>query len=329
MSARVIVDSRRVIVQGRITREKADSIRSNLARQWQALRIGPSQRPVVMVVSVDSGQVETSSTPDQHEDAGWDVAFAPRNGPVEPCLAVVRAVERRPTRYPQQTLDDPELYQASGLCAFYAAFGNPGPAIQRWLSEREYDVAREADWGDTLDLNQANPSNIDVAVVHPLRGGWIDASGALATINSAFLRCSDRNYADCERLVLDRELRMTEQPRTSRTSGRRTQSDSTTTWILTQNWSSVIIDQLLSAMVRSEGRERFARFWQSDQPPAIAFQQATGTPLGQWVHSWIRNTLGQTRRGTHVTPLPVLLAILFLTGGFAAAAYAAARRSAG
>ena len=43
---------------------------------------------------------------------------------------------------------------------------------------------------------------------------------------------------------------------------------------------------LLADMVRSTGREKFARFWTSREPVAAAFQAASGESLGSWTSRW-------------------------------------------
>ncbi|MGH7459400.1 MAG: hypothetical protein ACRERX_11115 [Pseudomonas sp.] len=323
-----------LLVLGRVTHLRADSIKNALAAQWRSLRVEDGKRSVAIAVSVDSTAWQGPAV-ETREPPGWDVVFtAPGPNSNAPCIAVVRAIERPASGgWQTQSLDDPELYQSSGLCAFYAAFGDPGSAIRRWLDEREYDVAREADWTSPLDLAQHRAGDLPLYGIHPLQRPSLGGDVAPVPIRTAFLRCSDGNIVECERLVLDPDLRLTEQHRTTYYRIAASSANSITTadtmkMVMNEAaWSSVIIDQLLNAMARSQGRERFTRFWQSSQPPAIAFQEATGTQLGEWVHLWVRHTLGRSSRGTDITPLPLLITLLLLSGGFAVAAFAAVRRS--
>lgn len=64
---------------------------------------------------------------------------------------------------------------------------------------------------------------------------------------------------------------------------------------------------LLADMVRTLGRERFARFWTSGDAVPVAFEKAAGEPLEQWTSRWIVAQYG---------PVPPRGAGLNVRGGF-------------
>jgi hypothetical protein len=90
-----------------------------------------------------------------------------------------------------------------------------------------------------------------------------------------------------------------------------------------------VIDDYLSAVLRSIGKERFAMFWKSSEPPGIAFQNATGQSIGDWTLEWVHYTVGRTARGSQVSALTIVVALMLIAGGLALTAALANERAAG
>lgn len=77
----------------------------------------------------------------------------------------------------------------------------------------------------------------------------------------------------------------------------------------------------LAAMVRSLGRERFARFWTSDEPVPKAFEQAAGEPLDLWTSRWLAKRHGPVPpRGAGVAPSGWQLSVVLIISALLIAA---------
>lgn len=83
---------------------------------------------------------------------------------------------------------------------------------------------------------------------------------------------------------------------------------------------------MLSDIEESFGRERFARFWTSDQDVETAFAGAFGVSIGAWVREWGQTAYGAERLGPAVGTLSVLLSALIGLAFAGAASFVAARR---
>ena len=84
---------------------------------------------------------------------------------------------------------------------------------------------------------------------------------------------------------------------------------------------------LLADMVRTLGRERFARFWTSVEPVPVAFQQAAGEPLGGWTARWIADQYGPLPpRGAGVNASGGVMSLVFIGLALAIALRVSARR---
>ncbi len=60
------------------------------------------------------------------------------------------------------------------------------------------------------------------------------------------------------------------------------------------------------------GRDRFARFWTSDQTVEDAFTAAFGEPIEVWTMRWAQDRMGVQKAGPSVDLLSVLLTLVTL-----------------
>jgi len=160
-----------------------------------------------------------------------------------------------------------------GVCGFYAAFGEPGDAIDSWLASTNYRFARRSDWS--------------VA-----RAPATDASSLYALPQSA-ARCLTGKPPEC-RAALQIES----------SPARESRTDHRLAWLLdgaptnaagpraTRASLGDAEDELLADAVRSLGTERFARFWRSTGRPDSAFVAASGIAIDRWTQQWLATTYG-------------------------------------
>jgi hypothetical protein len=164
-------------------------------------------------------------------------------------------------------------------CAFYDAFGKPGPQIAAWLDSSKVGYART--------LSFAQP---DSATLHPRRWGYEESFYS----DDGFARCAANDLPACSAMIREPILNFywrywhdtsVPAPMEAIESDRRARGFNAT---------------LLDAMVREIGPERFDRVWQSPKSLDSAYFDATGEPLVAWIHTRVVAMDGPY----HIGPLP-------------------------
>ncbi len=74
------------------------------------------------------------------------------------------------------------------------------------------------------------------------------------------------------------------------------------------------------------GRDRFTRFWTSDQTVEDAFATAFGEPIGVWTMQWAQDRMGPQKAGPSTDLLSVLLTLVTLLTCVGIATATATRR---
>lgn len=164
-------------------------------------------------------------------------------------------------------------------CAFYDAFGQPGPHIAAWMDSTNAGFARA--------LSLAPPDSTSITLG---RWGYDDYFYG----DERFARCAASDLAACSGMVKEPAVNVfwrawhdasVPAPAEAMDNNQRARGFSAT---------------LLDAMVRDIGPERFERVWQSQKSLDSAYFDATGEPLGAWVH---RRTVAMDGP-YHIGPLP-------------------------
>jgi hypothetical protein len=191
-----------------------------------------------------------------------------------------------------------------GPCAYYRAFGLPGPDVERWLRETEFATARRLVWATGGPPLERMPGD-EVAMWRSWRIG--------------LTACATGNRSACRRALFGREA----------TSYLSAGSGAAVRY---RYWSPYFSElgpqewRFLSDVVSEFGRERFAAFWSSEEPVERAFQAATGTDLVDWTMQWCRAQLGKLRSGPAASASSTILALLLAAALAAATAAFAGRR---
>ncbi len=200
------------------------------------------------------------------------------------------------------------LERELGLCAYYAAFGVPGPHVRDWLQGRRF--------GPTLSWNWTESSS--TAVRDPWKGDstWpVLRLVALASGNLppqyhaglASVACLQGSLPACRETVLDSPRPVPLHP-----------------WVETYGYRLAygmflpgLEEHLLSDMAHDLGPDRFRRFWQSPLPVDSALQAAAGVSLDTWTGQWVAARSEQLRAGPAIAgwtvPVWLLLVALVLT----------------
>jgi hypothetical protein len=181
-----------------------------------------------------------------------------------------------------------DLDQVVSPCMFYASFGIPGDAIERWLVSRGFDVAREHSWWAPAVLSAQG--TVDV-------GWWrsrlLSAAMGLddpGLTNVQRVACQGGREEACGRMLLD-QRRFWRPPEVGPRSYTLYPASR---WYEAENAAR---DGMLAELVREFGPDRFARFWRSERKVEEAFAEAFGEPFDLWVRDWTQRRLGITYLG--------------------------------
>ena len=207
-----------------------------------------------------------------------------------------------------------------GPCGFYAAYGPPGPNIDRWLRSGGWIYGARWRGSATLVIDEGWSDWYFASIP------WREVAGFRVRrwMSTQGYSCLTGNKEVCRSLVLD--------PRggdgrsewyrflTFRDAMR---LDGTSVWsrpgsLRYAGLLGPFMPDLLMEMSKSLGPDKFAKFWKSDLPPAEAFRAASGEEIEDWTLTWMRTVYGKFGRGPGVSmwsaALGVLLGALALGG---------------
>jgi hypothetical protein len=195
--------------------------------------------------------------------------------------------------------------QILGPCAFYAAFGMPGDSIRAWLRGRGALLASGGSWtqqtwsklwrrGERLDGPSSSP------VFYPT------PPAAMYSMSGRAVGCAAADATACESL-----LRRRNQDLRSLTVGSAVLPGFRLGPIGREYGYDVAgrETELLADMVRSMGRERFQKFWTSNESVSASIEKASGLPATEWMASWVGEPLEGLERGPKIRGASMLGAI--------------------
>lgn len=212
------------------------------------------------------------------------------------------------------------LRRAVGPCAYYHAFGPPGPHIRAWLARSGFHPAQEADWTGThrasrrrADRLAGDAAHLQRVVVAVWEGPYLDTPEQTS--------CAAGRLASCAGVLDAAEGPYHHQRRWPRleTQGVFARQGPLALW-----WAPAP-GFFFADLVHDHGRERFARFWRSSLPVDSAFATAFGVPLDRYVSAWLGGDR-TVRLGSSIRTSSVLLSLLFAVVVVGAGAVLTARR---
>lgn len=275
--------------------------------------IGTSKVPTVTAVVLDTGRTIEGS---QRLGFGglMSVDFVLPEAAGKPCLTLVR-VDAVPhnSAVPQMLGTDYSSSRLFGPCAFYEAFGEPGPGIAPWLASRGWGLGEVGDWSKPVfRWSRQGFGGLQVVGVPVTTLALRDE----ASPNG--VRCAAGDASSCTKAVLQATPGASPPLWGSIVS----------THIRGQLYNSPEFRAIprplgpheitfLADIVHDIGPEKFARFWQSSLPPAEAFREATGRDLGEWTREWADQAYGiEHGRGPSASGGSMAFAfVLLLLGG--------------
>lgn len=233
--------------------------------------------------------------------------FLPEGTDGRTCLVLVTWTSRLPT-------------SGAGLlgpCAFYAAFGRPGPGVRTWLQAVAYYPTLEPDWLRTRPAGAVEGPEYLTIVDEVQQWGLQQAlfGRAYGGLNYTAAGCAAGHLERCRELA----NRPPPYARPEHTRGIRATIAERFWWTDDGNW-------MLADLVREMGRERFTAFWRSPLPRDSAFTAAFGMTLETWMHRWLAARQPNVRVGPAIRTASVLLGLLFAGALVAGGAFYTTRR---
>lgn len=215
------------------------------------------------------------------------------------CVTVVRLG-------PKALTGGPSAIPADGLlldgCAFYDAFGAPGPAISEWLFRERFAFARTLSFApaDTM-LNRVPPYARNMF--------FID--------DEPRARCAGGDLAACATTLHRGDA---ENPSWTNYWGSPDRSvPASASHESTRFFSGTArSDSPLQLLVRDLGPERFQRVWQSPRSIEQAYFDVTGESLAEWLRRQLVSYAGPYHIGPLPAPTSALLTIIAIVALMAA-----------
>jgi hypothetical protein len=241
--------------------------------------------------------------------------FTPSATDGRTCLSVVPVGDWSLSRgqvFPQGWL---RAADALGPCAFYLAFGHPGPRIERWMMARHFDVAMLPDWyAQPRGPMPVEPRTVTwrfMALAQQMGGqNPMQFVGEVPYwMSFSAIHCSAGDPAFCRRYLLSDSYPLGSTPGVV---------------YLRPSWSDP--SNILSALVREMGPDRFSKFWRSPLAPDSAFHQAFGVSFDAWAPKWAYAQIGFSAREDTAPGVRETLATLVWSGLFVCGCVAFAMR---
>ncbi|HMA42882.1 MAG TPA: hypothetical protein VKO86_02600 [Gemmatimonadales bacterium] len=256
---------------------------------WQDLRLGVSKISVGVVVAFDVHPSDPTTPSDPPPHTAY---LLPDSTDRNTCIVY--------ETFTRAYWSPPNL----GPCAYYAAFGAPGREIERWLSGRQFDLAIAPLW-----TGPAQPSRTDGYFLSDIR------NNARFWLQPAAVACVAGRVEGCRAAAL-------ESPPMSHDASRVVSLDR---W-----WRPPALaggTHYLADVVRSVGRERFQRFWNSELPVDTALAEALRMPVGEWTRRWQAGLVHPIRLGAAPSAGSAILAALLALAALGIVLRTAARRT--
>ena len=203
-----------------------------------------------------------------------------------------------------------------GPCAYYAAFGRPGPQIEHWLEQRRFDLAGRFDWHAHAEVQpETSPNQLLETFLSPYFDSRFSASFDA-------LGCAAGDAAACRKALFQPSLGPSLLPR------------ALPGVVIGIGWLGEGRgfyggESYLTDLVREMGRGRFGLFWRSTLGPDSAFAAAFDQPIDRWTARWQQRRLRGMVLRNRVSPTAVLLSVLLAAAVIGGGALVATRRTVG
>lgn len=234
------------------------------------------------------------------------------------CAVIVRVRSDLKSRLRTAAFPRAAAEQLLGPCLFYGAFGLPGAQVNRWLRDRGWAFIGQGSWSERV-----TPMDLHARMVEEQ---WIPFKAMIGTettipfiseMNIDGLHCAEGAAGSCDQMLLAKRP----QGQGPAVFNGNVLYRSYPPLGRSEDYGYVYYRRgfgrrepfLLNDMVRTLGRDRFARFWTSGDPVPSAFATAAGEPLSAWTTRWMTEQYGAVPpRGAGVSPSGAGASILLI-----------------
>jgi hypothetical protein len=314
-----------VVVDPRFSPALRETLVSELEQQWAAL--GLTSRVPTLVALVTDTIRAPHGLPRQIRLAGGlpIETFTPSSATGGRCLSVAHIAAAPESDNPivhlvLKNATTKETTQALlGACALINAFGAPGPYVERWMEDTHWQLARLPGWNTAAQpqprVAQGNSANLVDGL-----SSTVDASWQLRrTIAPGGIACLAGKLGACERAFFEGRTDPSDTAWTAHVIS--SSGTSATGFFFPIGPSTLGPDDgtIVSEMVRTLGKDRFAKFWTSSEPVHDAFATAGGGDLDAFARSWAQRMYGTTTVGPTLSSLGLSTGtvVVLLTFGLA------------
>ena len=216
-------------------------------------------------------------------------------GPGDRCIVMVHVQKPLDKRHrPFATWrSDGTAERLVGPCAFYRAFGMPGPRVDEWLRTRGWSFSNDGSWSEgARSINLASHADWQYQSPITMVLGVNNSLPFFVEMGADGVQCTAAELRACSRAVLERQG-LTGPIVVDGNVLLRSYPSFAWGWSGRNRALGVREYSLMADMVRTVGRDRFARFWTSGDPVPAAFEKATGEPLDRWTARWAVSQYGR------------------------------------
>jgi hypothetical protein len=266
----------------------------------------PSAVALPMLVVLDSGSSYSAQA-----SAQW---IEPTSLGIAACATIIRiSVDGRAFTQLARRVNrvlGPNFPRAAdfGLCGFEAAFGEPSPAMHRWMAARGWSVVRVG-YDPAARAAKSRPMNYGLAFRYFDRVPWYayraDDNGARAL---GFHACRAGKTSFCVVATAP-----SDEARVDRDGA----LPGSLLWKSEWWWSSWLgTPALMNNVAASIGPQRFAEAWRANDSLPESYRRLTGVPMDTLAHRALTETHPPLRAGASVT-FAELVTVLLIAAAFA------------
>jgi hypothetical protein len=201
-----------------------------------------------------------------------------------------------------------------GPCGYYAAFGEPGPAVRQWLIAGGWQYAIEGSWttAPVIPEIQEDPG---------IFKGPAPAT-RLIGVGSA-TECMKGDLDICERIAAMRVAPRWMGPQV----GAGTYAISLGRPRYFRGAIGYQAGELLSDAVREMGRDKFKAFWTSPDSVPVAYEKASGERWGAFLQRWMVTHYGEIHPGPRMSAYAIITSTVLVIIALGATMLMSVRRT--
>lgn len=251
-------------------------------RQAQGLRGGNAGRVDLFVLSDTAKAIRGITRYRPQTEVRYQ--FPERAG--DRCRVFIRTFD--PNDVKQAFTAEKSPQQLLGPCGFFAAFGEPGPAVRQWLVAGGWQYAVDGSWTTAAVIPEWWQD----------RGIFKGPAPALQLIAvGGATECMKGDLEVCERIAAMRAVSRWMGPQVG--AGSHALSLGRTRYY--RGAIGVQAGELLSDAVREMGREKFKAFWTSSDSVSVAYEKASGERWGSFLQRWMIAHYGELHPGPRMS----------------------------